>query len=56
MKMYRQTCRETNALFVDYKKFTFVGTSGDGLNPDSNHLQVLSKDLYKGLEALGLTQ
>ena len=45
-----------NALFVDYKKFTFVGTSGDGLHLDPNHLQVLSKDLYMGPEAVRLTQ
>ena len=55
-KMCRSVCKERKVLFIEHKKFTFVGTSGDGLHADPEFVQVLSKDLYKGLEAMQFTQ
>ena len=55
-KMYRKVCKELKVTFIEYKKFTFVGTSNDGLHPDPKFIQILTKDLFIGLDALRATQ
>ena len=55
-KMYRKVCKELKVTFIEYKKFTFVGASNDGLLPDPKFIQILTKDLFKGLDALRATQ
>ena len=55
-KMYRMICKEMKVKFIEYNKFTYIGTSGDGVHPDPKHIQILSKDIFKGVNSLRLTQ
>ena len=55
-KMYRMICKEMKVKFIEYNKCTYIGTSANGVHPDPKHIQILSKDIYKGVDSLRLTQ